>query len=477
MKPAMKHNLLLVSTISICFTFAGCKTVGPDYVVPASRLPEAFSATTAGNDAGSEQIKEWWRHFGDAELSALIADALTQNPDVAMADTRLRQSRAFQSIQDSATAPTVNATGRVSKDTLSQNGEQFANVPLKHPLVEFTNRQIGFDASWEIDFWGHQQRLSEAAGARTQASVARMHDVQLVLVAEVARNYIEFRAAQQRLQFAIENGRNYDESLRLTQFARQHGELNQLDVERVQAQKNNFQASLPNFHQTMRQNIVALSNLTTLSLTELEQRLSHTSDLLPVPPPPAIGIPADLLVHRPDVQAAERDLAAASADVGVAVSDLYPRFSLGGNAGWSSIGSDNLLQNASRGWSIGPQFTLPILNGQRLQHQIKANQAVFDGASANYKKVVLNAVGDVELALSRVGRSEESRQQLLAALHLQQQTLNRIQRQLTVGEVSRLTLIENRKLIASQQDQILQAQMQSLSGLIALYKALGGGWY
>src|SRR5450830_457786 len=130
MKPAMKHNLLLVSTISICFTFAGCKTVGPDYVVPASRLPEAFSATTAGNDAGSEQIKEWWRHFGDAELSALIADALTQNPDVAMADTRLRQLRAFQSIQDSATAPTVNATGRVSKDTLSQNGEQFANVPL-----------------------------------------------------------------------------------------------------------------------------------------------------------------------------------------------------------------------------------------------------------------------------------------------------------------------------------------------------------
>ena len=225
------------------------------------------------------------------------------------------------------------------------------------------------------------------------------------------------------------------------------------------------------------QSLVALSNLTTLSLPELEQRLGTQRVLLAVPQAPAIGIPADVLAHRPDVRAAERDLAAASADVGVAVSELYPRFSLVGNAGWSSVQSDNLLQTASRNWSIGPQFTLPIFNGQRLQNQVKANQAAFDVASANYKKVVLNAVNDVELALNRIGRNEESRQQLLASLRLQQQTLKRLQRQLAAGEVSQFALIDNRKLIAAQQDQILQVQTQSLTGLIALYKALGGGWY
>ena len=477
MKSAMKNNLLLVGAMSVCVTFAGCKSVGPDYVAPVSPLPTSFSTSLPPSLAGEAQIKAWWKNLGDAELNALIADAVAKNPDVMMADARLRQSRALQAVQDGASAPTLEALGRVTKDTLSQNGEQFANVPLKHPLVEFTNRQIGFDASWEIDLWGHQQRVSESANARAQASAQRLQDVQLVLVAEVARNYIELRAVQQRWQVAKENAENYNEALRLTRLSHQHGEASQLDVERVETQRDNYLASLPNFQQMQQQSLVALSNLTTLSLPELEQRLGTQRVLLAVPQAPAIGIPADVLAHRPDVRAAERDLAAASADVGVAVSELYPRFSLVGNAGWSSVQSDNLLQTASRNWSIGPQFTLPIFNGQRLQNQVKANQAAFDVASANYKKVVLNAVNDVELALNRIGRNEESRQQLLASLRLQQQSLKRLQRQLAAGEVSQFALIDNRKLIAAQQDQILQVQTQSLTGLIALYKALGGGWY
>ena len=481
MKSAMKNNLKRVnaqhaistlSAISILLIMAGCHAVGPNYAVPETHLPAAFSAT----NAGAEQIKLWWKNFGDADMNSLIEQALAKNPDVAVADARLRQSRALQGIQEAAAGPTLEATGRLSKDKLSQNSEQFANVPLKSPMLEFTNRQMGFDASWEIDFWGHQQRVSEGAQARAQASAERLGDVRLILAAEVARNYLELRAAQQRYQIALDNLHNFDESLRLTTLMFSHGEATQLDVEKSQAARDNYQASLPNFQQMMRQNVVALSNLTTSSVQELERRFTPIRPLFDVPSAPAIGIPADLLIHRPDVRVAERELAAASADVGVAVSDLYPRFSLMGNGGWSSVHSSNLLDAASHNWSIGPQFSLPIFNGQRLQNQVKANQAAFDVAAANYKKAVLGAVGDVEIALSRVSRSEESRQQLLAALHQYEQLLGKTQKQLNAGEVSQFSVIESKKVIALQRDQVLQAQIQSLDGLVALYKALGGGW-
>ncbi|MBC3860526.1 efflux transporter outer membrane subunit [Undibacterium jejuense] len=468
----MKKNVTALSIIGVSWLMAACNAVGPNYSSPENHLPSSFSMTSNG----TQELSTWWKSFGDADLNALVEHALANNPDIAAAEARLRQARALQGIQDAATGPTLEAAGRVSKDKLSQNSEQFANVPLKHPLLEFTNRQIGFDASWEIDLWGHQQRISESGLAKVQATAERLQDVRIVLMAEVGRNYIELRAAQQRFHIATSNLHNYEESLRLTQFAQRHGEASQLDVLKSQALRDNYLATLPTLQQMMRQNIVALSNLTTWPVEDLEQRLGTPKALMSVPQTPAIGIPADLLLRRPDIRAIERDLAAASADVGVAVSDLYPRFSLVGNAGWASIQSSSLLDAASRTWSIGPQFSLPIFNGRRLQNQVKSNQAAFDVASDNYKKSILNAIGDVEIALSRVSRNEESRRQLLTALDQQQQTLVKTQRQLALGEVSQFNVLETQKIIAVEQDQIVQTQMQSLSGLIALYKAVGGGW-
>ena len=313
----MKNNFNRVSVIAVALMMSACTTVGPNYLSPDNHLPASFSVASDG----SEQLANWWKNFVDADLNVLIEQALVQNPDVVVANARLRLARASQAIQDASASPVLEASGRVSKDLLSKDSELFANVPLKSPLIEFTNRQIGFDASWEIDFWGHQQRLSQAALARTQASVERMQDVRVILVAEVARNYIELRAAQQRFKIARDNLHNYDEILRLTNFAFKNGDATQLDVERAQASLDNYQSSLPNFEQLMRQNIVALSNLTTWSVQELDARLSDVHDLMPVPHAPSIGIPSDLLQHRPDVRAAERDLAAASADIGVAISD------------------------------------------------------------------------------------------------------------------------------------------------------------
>lgn len=472
MKKNVSSQSSVLSIIGVSLLLVACTAVGPDYAVPEHHLPVSFSTMSDG----TQQPGLWWESFGDTDLHACIEQALANSPDIAVANARLRQARALQGVQEAGSGPTLEATGRVSKDLLSKNGELFANVPLKNPQVEFTNRQIGFDASWEVDFWGHQQRISQGALARTQATAERLQDVRVVLMAEVARNYIELRAAQQRFQIATSNLHYYDESLRLTYLAEKHGEASQLDVQKSQAIRDNYMATLPGLQQMMQQNFVALSTLTTWPLQEIEQRLRAPKALMPVPQAPAIGIPADLLQHRPDVRAVERDLAAASADVGVAVSDLYPRFSLVGNGGWASVHSSSLLEAASRNWSIGPQFSLPVFNGQRLQNQVKANRAAFDVASENYKKSILNAVGDVEIALSRVSRNEESRHQLLVALEHQQQTLAKTQRQFALGEVSQFNVLEAQKMVAVEQDQIVQTQMQSLSGLVALYKALGGAW-
>ena len=195
-----------------------------------------------------------------------------------------------------------------------------------------------------------------------------------------------------------------------------------------------------------------------------------------VPPAPAAGLPSDLLNRRPDLRGAERDLQAANADVGVAVAERYPRFSLVGNAGWNSIHSGTLLENASRNWSLGPQFSLPLFNQGLLKAQVRANQAGYDAALATYHKAVLTALADVDVAFTRLAQDERKRQQLLDAEARQGQILDLAQRQFQAGDIARTTLLQAQLGLLSQQDQSLQAQSQSLTALVSIYKALGGGW-
>jgi outer membrane protein TolC len=176
------------------------------------------------------------------------------------------------------------------------------------------------------------------------------------------------------------------------------------------------------------------------------------------------------------LRAAERDLSAANADVGAALADQYPRFTLVGTGGWTSIQSGNLLTNASRMWSIGPQVHLPLLQNGRLRSQVKASEAAYEASSASYRKAVLSAVADVEVALTRLARSEERRQQLQAAASHQQKLVALTELQLKAGEVSKIALLESQRSLIGQEDQALQAHSQSLSALVSLCKALGGGW-
>ena len=269
------------------------------------------------------------------------------------------------------------------------------------------------------------------------------------------------------------------QSLQLTQQAVQAGELAASELARLRNALSNLQADEPLLAQSRRQNLLALSVLTALPAAELQERLEQNAEGMsvpPVPPPPPSGLPADLMRHRPDVIAAERDWAAANAEVGVAVALQYPRLNLIGSAGWNSIHSDNLLDSASRMWSVGPALSLPIFESGRLQNQERAARANLQAAQAQYHKTLLAAVADVDGALQRLAQNEQRRVQLVQAEQAQATVLRLTQRQWAAGEAARLNVLEAQRALAAQTDLSVQAQAQSVLNVVALYKALGGGF-
>ena len=449
-----------------------CRPVGLDYARPKVALPATFEPP-AGTAAAPAR---WWTGLGDPRLDGLVQRALAESPDITVAEARLRQARAVQGVQDAAGGPSLALAAGVSQDRLSRHGEMFANIPFPNPQTEFTNRQVGFDASWELDFFGHNRRLSEAAGARTAAMAQRLDDARLMLAAEVARNYVELRAWQQRQDLAGQTLAQLQEVARLAQVSLRAGDITPMDVAQADLAVSSFQATLPPLALGLRQNLTTLASLTGIPMQELETTLAGPAPLMAVPPPPAAGLPSDLLNRRPDLRAAERDLAAANADVGVSLAELYPRLSLVGAAGWNSIQSNNLFSSASRMWSLGPQFSLPLFNRGLLRNQVRASQAAFDAALGTYHKAVLTALADVDVAFTRLARDEDRRRQLEESEARQRRITAITEAQVKAGELPRTALAQARRALLDQQDQAVQAQAQSLTALIAVHKALGGGW-
>ena len=468
----MKHHLPLSLLTVLLSLLPACRPVGLDYTRPRIALPDHFAVPT-GDKASPFQA---WSGLDDPTLTRLIAQAYAASPDLRAAEARLRQARAQQGIQDAQGGPALNLDGRVSRDRLSRNGESFANVPLPDPKVNFTSYQAGFDASWELDFFGHRRRLSEAALSRFESSAEQLNDARLVLAAEVARTYIELRTTQQRLLLAETSAGKLEQLLSLTRITVEAGEASGQDLRQAELNLAGFRATLPELELSLRESLTSLATLTAQPVEQVQAQVGPSAPLMAVPPAPAAGLPSDLLNRRPDLRRAERDLQAANADVGVALAQRYPRFSLVGNAGWNSIQSGTLLQDASRNWGLGPQFSLPLFNQGLLKSQVQANQAALDAALATYHKAVLTALADVDVSFTRLAQDERKRRQLLDAEAGQRQLLELAQQRFQAGDIARSTLLQAERSLLSQRDQTLQAHAQSLIALVSIHKALGGGW-
>ena len=330
-----------------------------------------------------------------------------------------------------------------------------------------------------MDLFGYQRRLNQGAQARTESVRWHLDAVRLSLAAEVARNYVELRLNQQRTLLLQSQIELMAKSLRITEQAALAGEVAQPEVEHLRNVLHNLQAGEPLLAQARRQNLLTLSVLTDLPTAQLKQTLDEdirSSTVPVVPSPPASGLPADLMRHRPDVKAAERDWAAANADAGVAVALQYPRVALVGAAGWNSVRSSTLFDNASRLWSVGPELSLPIFESGRLKNQELAARANLQATQAQYHKTLLSAVTDVDGALQRLAQNEQRRMKLLEAEQAQVKLLQLTERQQAAGEVSLQTLLDTQRALSVQKDLSAQAQAQSVLDVVALYKALGGDW-
>lgn len=452
---------------------ASACTVGPDYHAPETKAaPDWLEAGAPG-----QVDLQWWDRFGDPQLSALVRRAVTSSPDLREAQARLAEARANREAIAGGRLPSVTAKGSATENVLSNNGQlPIGNIPFPGFSRDFPLYDLGFDASWEVDLWGRRTRQMQGATAREESAEYARRDVMLTLIAEVVRGYMDLRAAQADGATAEAQASSDAELARLTKLRFDHGEASRLELDRADSAARASAAAVPN---ARAQASAAAYRIATLVGVPPEQLVPELQMAGPLPASPdaiLIGLRSQLLERRPDVRRAERELAAATADIGVATADLFPRFSLLGSIGQQARKPGDLVSGDSFRLQIGPSFSWPIFQGGTIRAQIRAADARADAAAARYEKAVVGALSDSEVAINRFLNARAAAEDAAVSLEREQSAFSLAQKRADRGEDDRLTLERARQslLAATRRDQ--QARAAKAQAATALYKALGGGW-
>jgi multidrug efflux system outer membrane protein len=458
-------SLFAASALSAC-------TVGPDY-----KAPPAIGSAPAWLEAGTpgEVDLKWWDRFGDPRLSALVARAVAGSPDLAEAEARLDEARANRDAAQGGRLPQVSAKGSATENILSRNGQlPIGNIPgFKRDFPLFDG---GFDASWELDFWGRHTRQIEGAKARVEAAEFGKRDVMLTLIAEVARSYCDLRAAQADMVDADALAEADAELVRLTGLRFRAGEASRLEYEAAESAAKASAAAVP---QARAQAAAAAYRIATLVGAPPDQVVPDLMAVAPLPASPdeiVTGIRSDLLQRRPDIRRAERELHAATADIGVATADLFPKFSILGSVGQQARSFGDLFSADSTRLQIGPSFSWPIFSGGTIRAQIRGADARAAGAAARYEKAVIGALSDSESAINRFLNARAAAVDAQASLTHQRAGFALSQQRAARGEDDRLTLTRARQSLVAAERRAAQADAAKAQAAVALYKSLGGGW-
>jgi NodT family efflux transporter outer membrane factor (OMF) lipoprotein len=449
----------ILASLAIVVTITGCTTLGPDFVRPEVPAAPAWQTTDDALSGEPGEQAEWWKLFNDPVLDTLIDTAYQQNLSLQIAGLRILEARAQLGIAVGNRYPQLQqASGSVSAVELSRNSPNFS------PAADdgFTNYQAGFDAAWELDFWGRFRRGIEAAEANLSATVADYDNALVSLVAEVARVYVTIRTLEERLTLAQANITLQQESLRVARVRFENGATSELDVQQAMSNLADTQALVPALRKSLRQANNGLS-------------------VLVAPVQVAAGVPADLLRRRPDVQAAELQAASQSALVGVAEADMYPSFSLLGSIGYQSsdTGSSSagdLFDSDSLFFSAGPSFSWNILNYGRIRNNVRVQDARLQQTLVNYRNTVLTAYQEVEDAMVAFVRSQQESGFRAAGAEAARRSTEIANIQYREGSVDFQRVIDAERVLVAQQDQWTSTRGDIALNLIAMYKALGGGW-
>lgn len=441
---------------------AGCAS-GPDYHAPVSTLEANFvSPAPAG-----EPPAAFWRGFADPALDALIADAMRVNADVRGAQARLQEARANLGEADASRRPVVGVGAGAGRGN-----------DIGFPIDNYATVSGSFN--WELDFFGRHRRASESAAAQVQAGEAGVLAAQRLVGAEVATQYLTLRALQQRLLVAQESLVNQRESQRIVGARADLGRGTPLDVARANALVETTEATIPALQAAVERSAFRLA---TLAGRTPRATLTALTDPMPLPSLPAVaaqglaaGTPQGLLERRPDIRVAERQLAAATAAIGVAKADLYPRISLVGLLGFTSSRLEDLFDSAGRNTNLGASLSWTALDFGRVRNRIGASEARAQQALVQWEQTVQLALEETEGALTQYTRNVQQAARLENAARESAEAARLARVRYEAGAVDFLTVLDAERSLLAARDALVQAQQGSLTGLVAVYRALGGGW-
>ena len=422
-------------------------------------------------------LAAWWKSFGDANLDSFVMTAVQSNLTLRVAEARVREARFEKTVVSGALWPSLSASSLYSGNRYGRHsyppiGELGAfGIPLNYQLY-----QAAFDASWELDIFGGTRRGIEAANAQIGAAEYSRDDVLVSLLAEVARNYISARAYQQRLIIARDNIKVEQDLLDLTTNQFENGLSSDLNVQQARALLNTTEAEVPSLQTGFDDSVFHLAVLLGQTPGALTDRMATKEPIPLTPPVVPVGLPSDLLQRRPDVQQAERQLAAATAQIGEAKADLFPKFALTGILGVQSTTSDNWLNYASRYWDAGPTVRWDLFEAGSIVANVHVQNARQEQALNNYKQTVLTALEDAETALTAYAREQVRRVSLARSVDADLQAVQLSTQLYKNGLVDFLNVLEADTALYTAQDSLVQSDQAVSLDLVQLYKALGGGW-
>jgi len=454
------------------FSFSGCTMLGPDFAAPKPELPDSWSEDASFQKVSKKENVEWWKQFNDPALDSLIQTAYEQNLPLRTAGLRILESRAQLGLVKGNLFPqSQNLNGDIM--TIGSTGP----APDRH----YNAASIGFDVGWEIDFWGKFSRSIESADASLLASIADYDDVLVSLTAEVARTYTSIRTLEERIRLAKKNSSLQQDGLKLVTNQFEAGTVTELDVQQAKTLLSTTLSTIPGLQSALLQTRNGLAILLGILPADLGTFLNGSGKIPKATAELAVGIPADLLRRRPDIRKAEMRTAAQSAQVGVALTELYPSFTLFGSLGWSAneIGENSLgdiFDSNSFTYSFGPAFKWNILNYGRIKNQVRIQDARLEQLITSYQNTVLNAAREVEDSMTALVYAQKEAKYIRLGVTSAERSVELSLLQYEEGFAGYQRVLDSTRALTQKQDQYAQLQGQIATDFISMYKALGGGW-
>jgi NodT family efflux transporter outer membrane factor (OMF) lipoprotein len=465
--------------VGMVWVLAGGCAVGPNFAKP--EVPVSASWRTTGDPHLANQVavdSAWWKTFNDPALNQLVELAYHQNLPLQVAGLRIVESRAQMAVATGRIWPQVQAvTASATGVGLSRNALGLGSLPIPRNFGDF---QLGFDAAWELDFWGKYRRGIEAANASVLGTMADYYAALVSLTAEVARSYVGIRTYEVLIQEAQENTKIQEEALKIAESRFSNGATSELDVTQSRTLLEGTRASIPQLQASLQQAKNALATLLAQPTGTVDALLGGPKQIPKAPDRVAIGAPAEMLRRRPDIHSAELTAAAQCARIGVAKSELYPSFTLVGSIGVettaSSAGTHNLFSTNSLYYNVGPHINFPFLNYGRLTNAVRVEDARLQELLVSYRDTVLKAAQEVEDALIGFVNAQQAAVFAQAAVTAAHRSVEISIVQYREGAADYQRVLDSQRALLEQENSLTQVTSSVVTNVIALYKALGGGW-